>query len=59
MWDVVQINSLHLSHDLPCPRCGHPAHIYLPCNDQCSCKPTLMPGAAARADRFTPQEDAA
>ena len=59
MWAFVQINSLHLSHDLPCQRCGHPAHIYLACGDECDCKPTLMPGAVARADRVMPQEDAA
>jgi hypothetical protein len=33
-----------LSHDLPCVRCGHPAHPYLVCGDGCDCQPTRMPG---------------
>jgi hypothetical protein len=36
MWDTVVEISTHLSHDLPCPRCGHGGHRYLPC-DQCAC----------------------
>ena len=46
MWDTVQTNSQHLSHDLPCPGCGHAVHTYLSCSDRCSCRPTVMPGAA-------------
>ena len=46
MWDTVQTTSQHLSHDLPCPGCGHAVHTYLPCSDRCSCRPTVMPGAA-------------
>jgi hypothetical protein len=23
MWDTVQTNADHLSHDMPCLRCGH------------------------------------
>lgn len=34
----------HISHDMPCPRCGHGAHTYLPCSDSCDCPPTMMPG---------------
>jgi len=30
MWDTIQANDIHLSHDLPCMRCGHAAHSYLP-----------------------------
>ena len=37
MWDTVQTNRSHLSHDLPCPGCGHAAHTYLPCSDLCRC----------------------
>ena len=37
MWDTVQTNTMHLSHDLPCPRCGHAAHTYLACGDTCDC----------------------
>ena len=39
MWDTVETNSVHLSHDMPCPQCGHPLHIYLPCGDSCDCVP--------------------
>jgi hypothetical protein len=44
MWDTVQTNELHLSHDLPCPNCGHGVHTYLACSDTCDCPPTVMPG---------------
>jgi len=47
MWDTVQTNQIHLSHDLPCPRCGHAAHSYLACSDTCDCARTLMPGTVA------------
>jgi hypothetical protein len=36
MWDTVVELSTHLSHDLPCPRCGHGGHHFLPCDD-CAC----------------------
>jgi hypothetical protein len=49
MWDRPQTNQIHLSHDLPCPRCGHAAHVYLTCDDGCGCAPTSMPGAVAIA----------
>jgi len=39
MWDTVVETSTHLSHDLPCPRCGHGGHHYLPC-DHCTCEGT-------------------
>ena len=41
MWDTVQTNEIHLSHDLPCFRCGHAAHTYLACSDTCDCVPVL------------------
>jgi hypothetical protein len=44
MWDTVQTNELHLSHDLPCPHCGHAVHSYLACSDTCDCVPSVMPG---------------
>ena len=47
MWDTVQDDATHLTHDLPCPRCGHALHTYLACSDSCRCEPTLLPGAAA------------
>ena len=47
MWDTVQTNQVHISHDLPCPACGHAVHTYLPCDDTCDCPPTVLPGSAA------------
>jgi hypothetical protein len=44
MWDTVQENNLHLSHDLPCPRCGHAMHTFLVCDEHCDCEPGEMPG---------------
>jgi hypothetical protein len=56
MWDTADDSTerhpsypAHLSHDLPCPRCGHGAHTYLPCGDLCACPPTAMPGAFSLA----------
>jgi hypothetical protein len=52
MWDNDQTTSttkVHLSHDLPCPDCGHAVHSYLPCDDTCDCPPTVMPGTVALA----------
>lgn len=46
MWDTVVTNSTHLSHDLPCPRCGHGTHTFLACSASCDCEPVLMPGMA-------------
>jgi len=45
MWDTVETSSDHLSHDLPCTRCGHAIHTYLACSDLCACEPAVMPGA--------------
>jgi hypothetical protein len=36
MWDTVVEISSPLTHDLPCPRCGHAGHRFLPC-DHCDC----------------------
>jgi hypothetical protein len=50
MWDTVEdaIGTVaHLSHDLPCLRCGHAVHTYLACGDTCACRPVTMPGASA------------
>ena len=49
MWDTVQTNDTHLSHDLPCPRCGHELHTFLACGDDCACEPVVMPGSAPRS----------
>jgi hypothetical protein len=46
MWDTVQTNEVHLSHDLPCQQCGHARHYFLSCDDSCDCSPALMPGEA-------------
>jgi hypothetical protein len=45
MWDSVTDSEHHLSHDLPCPRCGHGVHTYLPCDEGCDCAPCPMPGS--------------
>jgi hypothetical protein len=39
MWDTVETGSSHLSHDMPCPRCGHAPHTFLACGDTCDCEP--------------------
>jgi hypothetical protein len=44
MWDTVETNETHLSHDMPCVRCGHALHTFLACGDGCDCEPALMPG---------------
>jgi hypothetical protein len=46
MWDTVDTASGHLSHDMPCPHCGHALHTYLACGDTCDCEPVAMPGLA-------------
>jgi len=43
MWDTVQVNDLHLSHDRPCHRCGHAMHTFLACGDGCECAPAVAP----------------
>ncbi len=45
MWDVVNDAGDHLSHDLPCPRCGHAMHTFLACDERCDCAPCVMPGS--------------
>ncbi len=47
MWDTVQHvrGTATLSHDLPCPACGHAAHSFLACSDECACVPPPMPGS--------------
>lgn len=49
MWDTVQTSADHLSHDMPCQRCGHAVHTFLSCGDGCDCRPTEMPGESALA----------
>ena len=44
MWDTVETNTVHLSHDMPCPLCGHALHTYLACGDSCDCVPAGVPG---------------
>lgn len=51
MWDTVSDNDLHLSHDLPCPRCGHAMHTYLVCDEHCDCAPCEMPGSPVLSAR--------
>ncbi len=49
MWDTVQTNEIHLSHDLPCPSCGHGVHTFLACSDSCACVRTGLPGSVRAA----------
>ena len=44
MWDTVQTNDAHLSHDMQCPRCGHDLHTFLACGTDCACERVVMPG---------------
>ncbi len=50
MWDTADTSSSreHLSHDLPCSRCGHAVHTFLACSDTCDCEPRLMPGTVRK-----------
>lgn len=54
MWDTAETSTVRLSHDPPCPSCGHAAHTYLPCSDTCACARTGMPGAVALTPARTP-----
>lgn len=56
MWDTITddqrsaataVHRGHLSHDLPCVRCGHGVHTFLACGDDCDCPPVVMPGSRA------------
>lgn len=40
MFDTAFTEHTNLSHDMPCPRCGHGRHSFLACSEQCSCEPT-------------------
>ena len=59
MWDTVQTNDVHLSHDLQCPRCGHAVHTYLPCGTDCACERVDMPGVYATAWALGTESEAA
>jgi len=54
MWDTVQTNDVHLSHDIPCARCSHDVHPFLACGNGCACEPVAMPGASATAPIWHP-----
>lgn len=45
MWDTAEGHQAHLSHDLPCLRCGHALHTFLACSETCECEPLVMPGS--------------
>ncbi|WP_182481405.1 hypothetical protein [Nocardioides immobilis] len=49
MWDttLTATREMHLSHDLPCPSCGHGVHTYLPCGDFCDCPRVVLPGESS------------
>lgn len=37
MWDTVSETATPLSHEMPCPWCGHSTHSFLECSDSCAC----------------------
>ena len=39
MWDTIEITATGLSHDMPCIHCGHAPHVYVACDQECSCGP--------------------
>lgn len=44
MWDTAEATDvLHLSHAVPCTRCGHESHQFLACSDTCACVPPALP----------------
>jgi hypothetical protein len=44
MMEETETDDRPLLHDPPCVECGHAAHPYLVCGNDCDCAPTLMPG---------------
>ncbi len=38
MWEDSTDAHAPLSHDFPCPYCGHAGHYYLPCDRECDCQ---------------------
>jgi len=46
MWETPRSEEAEriLTHEMPCPRCGHPPHLFLACGGDCECKPDGMPG---------------
>lgn len=44
MGDLFGENAIHLCHDRPCLDCGHAEHIYLPCDADCGCERSPIPG---------------
>ncbi len=44
MWDTFEEQREHLSHDMPCQRCGHAMHTFLSCDAGCDCAPARISG---------------
>jgi hypothetical protein len=60
MWDTLETaDVVPLSHDMPCPYCGHGAHRYLPCSETCRCTPPVRThsDAGARGRMWEQSED--
>lgn len=51
MWIAEQTSRTHLSHDRPCPYCGHALHTFLPCSETCRCVPTSGPCSTIAAQK--------
>lgn len=49
MWDTVEVQNFTLSHDMPCPECGHARHRFLPCDADCGCRAHELADALAAA----------
>jgi len=55
MWDTAAVTITRLSHDRPCPSCGHPTHVYLACSDTCGCVPPPAPGSTPALEAYVPR----
>ena len=51
MWDTVPTYRDHLSHDMPCQRCGHAMNTYLSCD---ATAPALRLSCPASASSLLP-----
>ena len=52
MWEIASDDDAfaHLTHEMPCPRCGHPPHLFLRVRATAA---TASPDGGCRGDRLT------